>query len=383
MQPVVEPVRSNLTATQVRYLIEQAPSIIVGCGLDITDLAQDDVTNISGSTDGVFGGGEIERSAYATLHGGCRLSLSERLEWGWAVVKPYMTLSDGLISARFNLGAYFTNTPVRNPKEDPPTYDVQGYDILYALDTLVGESFSVAKSTPILDQVEEILTTKGFTKYIIDRSRADAVTPDGQVWQLSDNKTWLNVVNDLLGMVGYQGIWSDWNGALRCQPYQRPIDRAAEWYLAADQWSILGEDVEIEFDYHQAYNRWIGVRSNNIEDAAPVEGDGIYTLTNDTDGVTSIEARRGLVLTRKEDFEVTSQADLVSRVQSMADADMSVPTGIRTTTGPLPLGWHFDRYLIDDPRVGIPSEVLDTSWTLPLNGDPMSHTWSVLSGVQS
>lgn len=379
MQPTIEPVRSQLLASQVHYLIEMAPSISVGYGLESTDLQQLDVTDISGD----LSGGTVERSSYANLHGTCRLSLSTPLDWGWAVVRPYMTITDGTVEARFNLGAYFTNTPSRPTAEDPPTFDVVGYDLLYVLDTLVGDSYSVAKGTPILSRVEDILTQRGYAQYVIDQSRADATAPDDHVWQLSDNATWLTVVNDLLGMVGYQGIWSDWNGAVRCVPYQRPLDRAYEWYLSADTYSILGDDAAVTYDYHDAFNRWIGVRSNNIDDVAPVEGDGIYTLTNDSDGLTSVTARRGLVRTRREDFEVSSQADLISRVQAMADADTSVPTTISRTTGPLPLLWHFDRLLIDDAAMGPPTDVLVTSWSLPLNGDDMTHAWSVLSGTRS
>lgn len=383
MQQLVEPVRAGLTAAQVKYLIEGAPSVIVGCGLDITDLAQDDVTNISSPTDSVFGGGEVERQSYATLHGTCKLLLAQPLDWGWAVVKPWITMSDGVRTARFNLGAYFTNTPKRSRKEQPPTYDVTGYDILYALDTLVGDSYSVGKFNRILDRVEEILIARGYTKYIIDQSRADAVCPDNRVWQIGDNATWLTVVNDLLQMIGYQGVWSDWDGRLRCQPYQRPIDRPYEWYLSADEWtSILGAESEIEYDFHDAPNRWVGVRSNNIEDAPPVEGDGIVTLTNDSDGITSIEARRGLIITKRVDFEVASQADLIVQVIATADADASIPTTITTTTGTMPTAWHFDRYLVDDPGIGQPTDVLSTSWTMPLDGGEMTHNWSVLSGVR-
>ncbi len=246
-------------------------------------------------------------------------------------------------------------------------------------------SYAVGKGTPILALVEEILLQRGYTRYVIDQSRADAVAPDNHTWQLAERATWLTVVNELLGMVGYAGVWSDWNGYLRCHPYQRPIERPAEWYLSADPaTSILGDDAEIEFDFHAAYNKWVGVQSNNLDDATPpVEGAGIYTMTNDNDGPTSIQARRGLTLVRREDFEVTSQADLITQVQAMADADMSVPTTIAVSTAPLPLAWHFDRYQVDDPAIGAVSEVLGTSWRLPLTGERMTHTWSVLSGVQS
>jgi hypothetical protein len=379
MQQLVEAVRAGLTATQVRYLIERAPSVRVGAGLEATDLAQDEVLDITAD----FVGGTVDRACYATLHGGAALQIARPLEWGWQVVRPYMTISDGLLAARFNLGAYFTNTPRRPTGESPPTYDVTCYDLLYRLDKTVGGGYSVAKGTPILARVEEILLGRGFTKYLIDQSRADAVTPDIKTWALDDAVSWLTIINDLLGMIGYQGIWTDWNGMLRCQPYQRPLDRSAEWYFGAEQYSILEPDAEVEFDYHDAFNRWVGIRQNNPEDAAPVEGNGIFTLENQSTGPTSIDARAGFSNTRQESFDVVGQADLISAVNQMADADMSVPTTVTVSTGPFPLAWHFDRHLLDNPEVGVPSEVLGTNWSLPLNGEPMAHTWTVLSGVQS
>lgn len=376
MQPVVEPVRSDLTAEQVLYLIRDAPSVVQGFGCEATDLAQADVEDISAD----FLGGTVERSAYATLHGTGRLQIARELAWGWAVVRPYMTLSDGQITARFNLGAYFTNTPAR--QRTGRAYEVMCFDLLYALDTPVGDTYSVAKNDLILERVEAILTERGYTNFIIDQSRAGAVAPDARTWALDPSIKWLTVVNDLLQMVGYQGVWSDWNGALRCHPYIRPVERAAELYLPADLYSsITGVDAEIAFDYHDAPNRWVGVRSNNPEDAAPVEGDGVYTYENLSVGPTSIEGRRGLTFTRMESFDVASQADLINAVQAMADADIAVPTSITTTTAPLPLAWHFDRYLVDDPDIGPPSDVLGTQWSLPLNGGRMSHTWTVLNGV--
>jgi hypothetical protein len=376
----VEPVRDHLTAEQVAWLIQGAPGITVGHGAEITDLAQDDVTDLGGD----FAGGTVERSGYATLHGTANFDIATPLEWGWAVVRPYMTITDGLLVARFNLGAYFTNTPKRPTKEHPPTYAVTGYDLLYRLNQTVGDSFGVAKGATVLEEVENILVSRGYTKYIIDRARYDALVPDNRTWALDPAVTWLTVVNDLLAMIGYQGAWSDWDGFLRCEKYQRPDDRAHEWYLPSGTFdSILGDDAEIEFDFHESPNRWVGIRSNNPEDATPVEGDGVYTYVNDDVGPTSVSARRNLVITRQESLDVVSQADLVTRVQSMADADMSVPTTITTTTGPLPLAWHMDRYLIDDPDIGPVTDVLGTAWSLPLNGDEMTHQWTALSGVRS
>lgn len=379
MQPPVEPVRSHLSLAQIEWLVQGSPSVTVGHGAEVTDLAQEEVTDLGE----FFAGGTVERAAYATLHGTANFAVSTPLEWGWAVIKPYMTLSDGLITARFNLGAYFTNTPKRPTRERPPTYDVVGYDLLYALDTIVGDAYGVPKGALVLEEVEKILTARGYTRYIIDQDRASSVVPDNRTWALDSAIHWIHIVNDLLAMVGYQGVWSDWNGYLRCEQYERPINRPHEWYLPADTYeSILGDDAEIEYDFHGAYNRWIGVRGNNPEDAAPIEGNGLYTYTNDSQGPTSVDERRGLVITRMETLDVSSHADLVTQVLRMADQDMAVPTSITSSTGPLPLAWHFDRYLIDDADIGPRTDVLGTQWSLPLDGSDMTHTWSVLSGVR-
>lgn len=379
MQPIIEAVRAHLLPEQVQYLIESAPGITVGKGLELTDLEQSDVLDISED----FLSGTVERSAYATLHGTANLRVSRPIPFGYAVLRPYMTISDGVQTARFNLGAYFTNTPVRPRIESPATREITCFDLLYRLDTVVGDAYSITKGDSILSRVEDILLGRGYRLYVIDQTRADAVAPDSRTWALDQAVTWLSVVNELLGMIGYQGVWSDWNGYLRCERYQRPIERAAEWYLSTDSSvSILGAAADVEFDYHAAPNRWVGIRQNNPEDTAPVEGAGVYTLQNDSFGPTSIDARGGLVLTRQEGFDVATQADLVSQVEAMADADSSVPTSIATTTAPLPLAWHFDRYLLNDPAIGPPSEVLGTQWSLPLDGGDMTHVWTVLSGVE-
>jgi hypothetical protein len=378
MQPPVEPVRDHLTEDQVWHLIRLAPSVIVGRGCEVTDLAQDDVEDLGAD----FMGGSVERQAYATLHGGGRLAIHRTLAWGWAVVRPYMTISDGQDTARFNLGAYFTSNPSR--ARTGGAYDVQVVDLLYPLNFPAGDAYSINAGDFVLERVEAILFERGYTKVIVDQSRADAVAPDARTWAMDKAINWLTIVNELLAMIGYQGVWSDWNGYLRCQAYSRPVERPYEMYLPADRWeSINGLDAEVSFDFHDAPNRWVGVRSNNPEDVAPIEGAGVYTYENAASGPTSIEGRRGMVITRQESFDIATQADLVTAVQSMADADMSIPTTIATTTSPLPLAWHFDRYLVDDPEIGPPSEVVGTSWSLPLDGGAMAHTWTVLSGVIS
>jgi hypothetical protein len=375
MQPPIDPVRAGLTAAQVVGLIRDAAGITVGAGCELLDQSLQVLDDISAD----FAGGSVSRAAYSDLHGTCSVGLSRELAWGRAIIRPYMTITDGVITARFNLGAYFTSTPKRDLADDPVTYAVAGYDILHGLRSPVGESFSVDTGASYLEAVEDILAAQGYTAYVIDQSRASSVLPAPRNWPIDPNNRWLTIVNDLLAAIGYQGIWSDWDGRLRVQPYLSPMQRTSEWLYNADVHTAMMDPARVlERDFFEAPNRWVAVRSNNIDGAAPVEGNGIYTFVNEFAGDTSVEGRGGRVITRILNLEAADHATLVAQAQVTIDADTQIKTSLAVPTSPNPLHWHFDRMTVDDPDVGPSVEVLGTQWTLPLNGDNMSHSWTFL-----
>ncbi|WP_435233373.1 hypothetical protein [Micromonospora aurantiaca (nom. illeg.)] len=369
--------RDALTVEQVTGLIVEAPALVTGFGAELLDTSLAVVGDISAD----LAGGSVARNAYAELHGTAQLSLSTELDWGSAIVRPYYTMSDGQVKARFNLGAYYTSTPARVLGEDPPIYSVQGYDILQILNDLVGESYALPAGASPLAEVEKILQDRGVLVYFIDQSRADAVLPSARTWPIDDNVTWLTIVNDLLGAVGYLGVWSDWNGRLMCVPYENPGDRAPEWlYEATGVRSMLAPTRSVEDDYWSAPNRWVAVRSNNVDGPPPVEGAGIYTWQNDTVGPTSVQARGGRVITAPIlRLDVADQAALIAAAQQRIDADMRRRSTIKLATSPNPLHWHFDRVAVADPEMGSALlDALSTSWTLPLDRGDMTHEWSTI-----
>jgi len=373
VQNILETPREALVEADVVALIQDSASLTVAGGLELLDM---DLNVTKDLTDDLQGG-TVTRSAFADLHGSLSIRLSTELEWGQAIVRPYMILSDPSVSARFNLGAYFTSTPKKTVGFYPGTFDVIGFDIIQALKDTVGEVYAVDAGTSYLVTIEAILLDRGFTKYIIDQTAAASVLPTAKVWALDENITWLTVVNDLIAAIGYQGIWSDWNGYLRVQQYISPAQRSAEWFYTADEHSaMLGNDRSIITDYYDAPNRWVAVRSNNVDEVAPEEGNGIFTFVNQSVGPTSVDARGGRSITRYLNLDVVDHAALVSTAQVSIDADLRLSTKYEVTTSPNPLHWHFDRMLVNDPDLGEFLEVMGTQWTLPLNGEDMSHEWS-------
>lgn len=378
MQPLVAPGRDHLTSEDVVQLLRDEESIVISGGMEIVDLDLNVVEDIGDD----LAGGSVERNSYATMHGTGRFRLTRAIDWGGDLLRPYIVISNrGDLTARFNLGVYHPTTPDWPLEESPPTFEVEGYDILLRLNQPVGDAFSIAAGQSYLTTVEAILVQLGYTKYLIDWDRVATVSPSTRVWAFDSSITWLTIVNDLLGAVGYQGIWSDWDGRLRVQPYLNPVDRAHEWVYTDDQaTTMLSTRRSVTYDFFSSPNRWVIYRSNLIEGETPVEGNGVFTYVNQSVGDTSVDARRGLVITRTEGVDVADQASLEVRAMQMINADIEVPVLYNVEVSPNPLHWHFDRMLLSDSASLPVADVMCTQWSLPLPPDKgdMTQQWRVL-----
>jgi hypothetical protein len=382
VQPPTDGPRAAFTTAQVRYLIENTSSFDTTFGLQLLD---QDLTVLADVSDYLVSA-SVSRDNYATIHGAASFELNQPLSWGNSIVRPYFQMT-GPTSAvattvttmTFYLGAFFTDSPAEDLSQDLPSLSVTGYDILSILDDAIGDAYSVDTGVDALAQVELILLARGITEYTIDQDRTGTLIVSPMVWTLDDNVTWLTVVNALLAFVGYQGIWSDWNGVLRCQTYTAPADRASEWSLSSDvATTILTQRRTRTRDYYDAPNRWVFYRSSNTEGAAPVDGDGRYEYINVADGDTSQEARGGRTITKTLGIDAADQYSLVQAGNQVIAADMLIPTTIALETAPFPLVWHFDKYLVSDPALGASVSILSSSWSMNLDGSDMSHGWSVL-----
>lgn len=375
MQPLVIPPRDALTDAIVTRLLRDAPSVIIGNGCEFLD---QDLNVIEDITDD-FVGGSIQRNSYNNIHATAELSIARELPFGWAILRPYMSITDGIDTAQFRLGAYFTDTPERSLEEDPVTYHTQCTDILSALDDVVGDAYAVNTGVAYLTEIETILRSRGFSQFVIDPAAISKTLPTPRVWAFDENQTWLTIVNDLLSAIGYQGVWSDWDGRLRLHEYHSPAERASEWtYDTNDLTSMLGTKRSTHRDFAKAPNRWVFVRQNNVDSTPAVEGDGVFIYNNIRDGDTSQEARAGRVITKKVMLDAADQASLEAAAQQTIDADQSIPVKVSATTHPNPLHWHFDIVTVDDPAQGPVRRAQATSWTLPLDGGEMQHEWTLL-----
>ena len=373
MQPRVTPVRSTLTAAQVEGLIKTDSAIKVGMGMELIDRDLNLIADITGDLREC----SVTRDNTAVLHGTCSFTTTRRMSWGRALVKPYITLTNGVITAKFNQGAYFTSTPATETDRVPATYSVQGYDILNALNTLVGDSYAINVGDSYLTAVENILLNLGYTQYTIDPVRASTTAPAAKGWPLDENTTWLQIVNELLKAVGYRPIYSDWSGRLVCQELIDITTVAPEWTY--DRGQFTGQLVpgqQIAHDFFATPNRWVGIQGNSDTVTSPVEGAGVATYVNLNDGETSVNAR-DQTITRVISITAADQAALVSAVMAEVTKDKVVGTTMEAQSSANPLHWHMDVVSVDTLELGV-RRMQQTRWSMDLRTGAMSHSWAVL-----
>jgi hypothetical protein len=372
--------RNGLTSAQIIALIRDSSSPEFSSGLELIGL---DLNMTDDLTDD-FDGGTVERANYATLHGSATLQVARELDWGTAIVRPYTWLTGytttyGTLTARFNLGAYLTNTPKSVAGKSPATHEVEAVDILHWLNTPVGEAYTVEAGTGYLDAIEAIFIAQGLVSYFIDRDQTAQVLDAPRSWAFDDHTTWLNICNDLAGAVGYQGIWSDWDGRLRVQPYLVPSDRSIEWTYTDDpSTSMIAPERAIVRDWFDAPNRWVFYWNKDPAEAPPIAGAGLYVFVNQFEGPTSVAARGRVISAKPQQIDVVDHNALVARAQQSIDADMRLKTTYELATFPNPASWHFDKYTLADSGLGPISDVLGVKWSLPLDGSNMVHEWSMI-----
>lgn len=371
MQVLTDPPRQSLTAAQVTALLT-GDTLRVDAGLELLDASNRLVSDISDD----LMGGSVSRANYADVHGTCSLKITRQLVWGKDRVRPYMTLanSDRSVTARFNMGVYLCTSPETPRALDPVTYDVAGYDLIYLLQsTGPGDTFVISAGTTYLSAVQAVLSAAQTSVPLnLDGTLGSTQLPNPMVWALVDPApTWLRIANDLLAAINYRALWADQDGTYRSGPYLAPASRAVEWTFNTNDTNtnLIGEDRSVVADAWGVPNWWRFVRTNMS--VKPVEGAGLYTVTNQGSGPTSIDYV-GRTIRKVVNLDAADQASLVAQGDRLVAEDKQVSRRFEVQVDPLPIAGHFDVVQLVD--AGSSDKCVVTNWEIPLDGSPGAWT---------
>jgi hypothetical protein len=368
-----------------------APRVTVDYGLDL--LAPD----LSWRADltGDLTGGTVERDMAATVHGSTSLTLTRELVWGVDLVRPYMTVTDGIRTARWNRGVYALTTPVRDRIGwSPQTWTVTGWDRVYLLNRQVGADYTVAAGTDYLSAIYQVFTDAGLTGVRLDSTAQGKTLPTRKAWPLVATSTdpdqdttpvtWLRVVNDLLSAIGYRGVYADADGLYRSEPYTDPSSRAVEYTFDATSLRSVpvGLDRALTVDVWATPNRWIFTAQNPPQGVTPSAGNGLlYIVDNTTDGPTSqapYPGGRGLVWPAAYSYDAADAASLKAQGDARVAADKRATATLEVSTATFPGAGHADVFRYADPDAGVTRTVQVSQWSMPLDGGDVSWSWDVI-----
>lgn len=328
------------------------PVLVVDFGVDLLDGNDVPVEDISADVLSL----SVERSMYADVHGSCTLSLLRDLVWGVDRVRPWVSV-DG---HRWNLGVFLLTSPDVVAGESPRARSVTGVDKLWLLQREVGDTYVVAAGTSYLDAIRQVLVDAGVTGgLLLDGDRQGTALSEPGVWLLTDQpSSWLRVINDLLSMIGYRGLWVDENGRFRSEPYRPPTERAPVWAFDTTDTlaGIVGEDRTLSADVYAQVNHWRFVRKM---DTTPAEGAGIYTV--DRSAGEPYVRRKTLFL------DVADQAALVAEGDRVVAEDTANVRVASFQSGPLPLT-HFDVVNLKDLELGAWGKGQVRRWSIDDSG---------------
>jgi hypothetical protein len=361
---------SELTTAQVVALLE-ADSLTIDAGLELLDGDDGFLEDIT--DDFIAEGSSVSRSIFATLHGQARLNISREIVWGAQRLRPYLLVStDGETWYRWNLGVFLPSTPERPVGEEPPVWSVDAFDKLDILNDPAGRSVSIEAGANVVAAVVELIEGAGEAKINIEPS--SAVTATARVFSISEDWTVLGIINDLLDTIGFTALYVDVDGWFRAETYRSPADRPVMWRYSADSsTTTVAEDRTSIADYYRAANVIVGIR-DAVGDEIPTEDNGfIYTLTNQSDGVTSIDQRAGRQVRRVIRGEYVDQDALIAAVTKVMDAEKRVTSHLSLSVSPTPVHGHFDVVSYSDSTLAITNKrYLVTDWELPLDGGNVS-----------
>lgn len=358
MQTITPEAREALVASRIE----------VAVGLDLVDKAGKVLADLTEHLDPE--GSSVGRNSNDAIHGACTLRLLKRLDWGLARVRPWMSIG----GHRANLGVYVLSTPTAISGETPQTWSVEGFDLLEVLASPYGKTFRAAAGANILSTVADLLTSVGETRHLLGTfSDSPALTADF-VRPIEAKNTTLSIINELLGLGGYAPIFTDWEGRYRAVPLSEVRYHGDAYVLdTSDPRTTVAPDATLAEDLFGVPNVLVALW-DDPDLGLPVLDNGIHVERNDYDGPTSVKAR-GREITEIAKFEVTSHAVLVARAQA-AMQDYRRRNRVWTgRTAPNPFHWHRTSARIIDADLGLDLGMISRSWTLPLDGSDMTHTF--------
>lgn len=352
-----------------RQALLDAGEIVLGLQVEVLDPTLDVVINdIADRVTALV----VEHRSYAdSIHRTVRMTCDRALDWGYHRVRPWVTVTGNGRTDTQAVGTFALTATPQPRAPSLPTYDVDGYDLLYLMDQPVDRGWTAPRDRSYLDSVKALCTQQGLGVDIPPGSTETPPTP--RSWTITDDTTWLAIANELLAAVGFQALAMTPGGRAYSERYVEPAQRRVALHYDA---TTAGSSVEavdgvLTHEYTDAPNRWVAYRTDP-ELGPPRVGAGIAVIDNVSTGPASQQSR-GMVIPRLEQVDAVDQAALEDAARMMRDVDGDSPRTLTLATKPHPWHGHLDVVTVLDPPSGVNGRMSQVGWTLDVLAGELTH----------
>ena len=378
--PPPEPVVEALSPTFTDRELLLAGDLESKAGLRLLDLQGNLIEDISG--DVMANTAIVERThpSHGSAMAKFRCRLSRSLPWTEVLLAPYMTVTDRFTGREriWDMGVYLPEAP--GVKRASEVFAVEAFDLLEVYDTRITASFRADVDDNVIEAVRTFCSNEdrwpGYSFSFAFGANNEEFAYE-RSWPLTENATYLEVANEMLGVAAHRPLWTTRTGEIATEEATLLHARGSEWLIdgAVPEGEFgagqIGNDSEVDLETRKVSNVWLGIEFNPSADIPTEEAGTIYRVRNVDAGPTSIDTR-GREVNKVVTTDAVSKAALAIMVDSVAEADVAASERITLTTGPLPFVWHNTTVTINDPKLGlnhVPAVV--RAWRLPQDGGKM------------
>jgi len=191
------------------------------------------------------------------------------------LIKPWYNFVANGTTYPIPLGHYMLLSPQKQSDGNLVSRNIDGYDLLKALDqdkTIVSKSF--ASGVNVVETIEGLLDDVGtWVNYNIEPS--DETLSEDVSYELG--KSTLFIINSLLNMINYYPLWVNGNGVYKGVPWTATPNIAHEFI--DNNLSLYEEDVNLDVDYSEIYNRVVIINNQLEENTEPLYK--VWTMENE------------------------------------------------------------------------------------------------------
>lgn len=319
-----------------------------------------------------FQGGNVEQNQFATIQGGGTVNLKTSsawdIDWGRDRIQP-VTVVNGI---EIPWGVYLIEKPTTTHDDEKRSQTV-GVSLLDKTSILTQavppETISYPAGANVVEIVGAILTDLGQTRIISTPS--PLTLPASKVYPVTEEMSWLRIVNDLLSVINYRGLHCDEFGNYRIDPYVSLRDRGVDWVFEFGADSLyLPRWVETE-DWYGVPNHVRLVTQGDSE----IPGMVANAYNEDPNSRFSTVSRGRVISFPEAGVDAADQATLDALAERRLESLTTSVTNIEVAHAPIPL-WPGSRVAFRTPaRAGVVGAVV-TGWTLDLSaGGLMQAKW--------